>query len=194
MLQAPSGDAWISSRFQILTERPPGLHSKLDRYTSIRGAGLTDGGVGALLPDYFSILANDLASIEPSRKKLHSEDEDRLDRHCYVLALLDELFRGGYHIRSPLYDVPSETPPHGLLELGAAWSEDLGALYHLFWNEHRSMFDLPVSTNPHFAGSAAIGGADADLIIDNQLIEIKTTNQADIATRDCVAADRLPTP
>ena len=130
--------------------------------------------IGGLLPEYFSTLSHDLDRIEPEGKRLLPEDEELLDRHCYVPALLDELFRGGYHIRSPLYDIPPKTPPHGLLELGSIWSEDLAALYGLFWDKHRSLFDLAVTTNPHFAGSAAIGGADADLIIDNQLIEVKT--------------------
>ena len=52
-------------------------------------------------------------------------------------------------------------------------------------DNHRSLFDLPVTTNPHFAGSAAIDGADADLIVDHQLIEIKTTVKATLG-RDWV--------
>ena len=36
-------------------------------------------------------------------------------------------------------------------------------------------FDRPHVLNPTFAGSAYVGGADADLILDRRLIEIKTT-------------------
>lgn len=165
----PKGPFVLRPRFQILDERPSDLN--LELLAALRGVPPSGVEIGGLLPEYFLTLSHDLDRIEPEGKRLQPEDEELLDRHCYVLALLDELFRGGYHIRSPLYD----TPPHGLLELGANWSQDLATLYGLFWDKHRSLFDLPVTTNPHFAGSAAIGGADADLIIDNQLIDIKTT-------------------
>ena len=172
-IAGPKGPFVLRPTLQILNERPPELD--LELMAAIRGIRLPDIGVGVHLPEYFSMLTDDLTRLEPEGKRLQPEDEDLLDRHCYVLALLDELFRGGYHIRSPLYDTPPRSPPHALLELGAPWSQDLAALYQLFWDKHRSLFDLPVVTNPHFAGSAAIGGADADLIIDHQLIEVKTT-------------------
>ena len=172
-IAGPKGPFVLRPTFQILDERPSDLN--LEQIAAIRGIRLLDLRVGVLLPEYFSTLDDDLARLAPTAKRLQPEDEDLMDRHCYVLALLDELFRGGYRIRSPLYNTPPKTPPQSLLELGANWSQDLAALYGLFWDKHRSLFDLPVTTNPYFAGSAAIGGADADLIIDHQLIEIKTT-------------------
>ena len=36
----------------------------------------------------------------------------------------------------------------------------------------------PVALNPTFVGSRYVGGADADLILDRRLIEIKTTTHA----------------
>ena len=174
-IAGPKGPFVLRPTLEILNERPPDLDLDLKLFAAIRGIRLPDIGVGVLLPEYFSMLTDDLARLAPSAKRLQPEDEDLLDRHCYVLGLLDELFRGGYHIRSPLYDTPPKTPPHDLLELGVPWSQDLAALYQLFWEKHRSLFDLAAITNPHFAGSAAIGGADADLIVDHQLIEVKTT-------------------
>ena len=80
---------------------------------------------------------------------------------------------------------PQTASPQGLFELGANWSEDLATLYGFFWNKHRSLFDLPVTTNPHFVESAAIGGADADLIIDHQLIDTKTSIKTTLAEIGC---------
>ena len=172
-IAGPNGPFVHQPTLGILTERPPDLD--LEMYATVRGVPPRGVEIGGLLPEYFSMLTEDMNRLEPAGKKLRPEDEILLDRHCYVLALLDELFRGGYRIHSPLYDTPRATQAHSLLELGANWSQDLAALYELFRNRHHSLFNLPVVTNPDFAGSAAIGGADADLIVDHQLIEIKTT-------------------
>ncbi len=172
-IAGPKGPFVYQPRLGAVDQRPPDLDVEL--MAAVRGIRSADIGVGVLLPNYFSILTNDLSRIEPAGKELEPEDENLLDRHCYLLALLDELFRGGYHIRSPLFRVAPTALPQALLDLGAPWSEDLATLYQLFWDKHRSLLDLPATTNPHFAGSAPIGGADGDLIVDHQLIEIKTT-------------------
>ncbi len=111
-IAGPKGPFVLRARLQILNERPPDLN--LELAAAVRRVPPSGVKIGVLLPEYFSMLTDDLARLEPSGKRLGPEDEDLLDRHCYVLALLDELFRGGYHIRSPLYDTPPKTPPHGL--------------------------------------------------------------------------------
>jgi hypothetical protein len=58
---------------------------------------------------------------------------------------------------------------------GHEWVEDVCQLSWLFYDQYTEILTHPVVLNPTFAGSRDIGGADADLIVDNCLIDIKAT-------------------
>lgn len=67
-----------------------------------------------------------------------------------------------------------------LLALGSAPAiDDLCALSQLFSENHGELIERTALLNPTFAGSVDIGGADADLIVENCLIELKTTKKPD---------------
>jgi hypothetical protein len=112
----------------------------------------------------------------PETRRLSISDERELARFCYVLALFEEFYRAGVQIRSPLYAVSSGVAVDRLLAIATpACVEDLPSLSCLFQERCGLLLDRPSVLNPTFVGSLSIGGADADLIVDGCLLEIKTT-------------------
>jgi len=58
----------------------------------------------------------------------------------------------------------------------ADWITDMSGLSEAFIAKHEKLTGLPnVVVSPTFAGSALVGGTDADLAIDGLLVEIRTT-------------------
>lgn len=71
------------------------------------------------------------------------------------------------------------TVKHSVEELLAltqdAWIDDLSALFTLFFDRYASLLSKPSILNPTFAGSIDIGGADADIVVEGCLIDMKTS-------------------
>ncbi|HEU5378838.1 MAG TPA: hypothetical protein VFV38_25725, partial [Ktedonobacteraceae bacterium] len=63
------------------------------------------------------------------------------------------------------------------------WIDDLCNLSWLFYHTHAHLLSRPHLLNPTFAGSTDVGGADADMIVDGCLIDIKTTKQSKVDPR-----------
>ena len=118
-----------------------------------------------------------MANLKPAGRKLQQPDEDLLLRHCCVLAYLDGFYRPGSYPTSPLLSPdPSIKSVNDLLSLPSADTiEDLRLLSWGFFDEFQSMLSKEVIANPTFEGSRLVGGADADLIIEHCLLDIKTT-------------------
>ncbi len=55
------------------------------------------------------------------------------------------------------------------------WLDDLSQLFRLFYERYHHLLLLPHHLNPTFTGSHDVGGADADLVVDGCLIDIKTS-------------------
>ena len=53
----------------------------------------------------------------------------------------------------------------------------------LFYDNYHHLLSLPFIPNPTFVGSDDIGGADADIIVDGCLIEMKASIQPKIDTQ-----------
>lgn len=172
-LVAATGMSLVDTRRRIETRRTV-TEAFLELYGSPPAAAAP---VADLLLDFRERLAAFLTEVAPARGPLDDEAEQVLCRYCYVLAWFDEPFRAGFLINSPLYTLPSGATVDDLLALpDQIWIEDLVALSRLF--AQKSFADFApgqVILNPSFAGSTEIGGADADLIADGCLIEIKTT-------------------
>src|SRR5207244_6201285 len=88
-------------------------------------------------------------------------------------------FRGGahlYNLNSVLWTIDEkETDPEVLLRLAKPeWIEDLVSLSHGFRDSQRDLLKQDATLNPKFDGSRDVGGADADLIVNRCLIDIKT--------------------
>jgi hypothetical protein len=64
-----------------------------------------------------------------------------------------------------------------------AWILDICSLSEAFYDKFGSLADGQVVLNPTFDGSVDIGGADADLIVDGCLIDIKTVRTTGLQSR-----------
>ena len=124
---------------------------------------------------FFQALDQLLADIDPVGRVLDAVSEERLDRVCAVLALFEEVFRAGpVRPTSPLASLPIRASADEVLALiPRSWTDEISAVCLRLFSE------LPLNgtavLNPRFALGAAIGGADADLLLDRCLIEIKST-------------------
>ncbi len=114
------------------------------------------------------------AVLEPSA-------EDRLIRSCYVSALFEEILRSGRVSESTsLGGATSSTTLEGLLESVPDYAvRDIAAVTALATSGLGPYRDATtpdqVVTGPNFAGSRSVGGADADLIIDGLLLDLKAS-------------------
>ncbi len=122
--------------------------------------------------EFFEALDLTLKSIIVPGRRLDDQDEQMIARYCYALALYEEYYRSGYinpRLESAAHvsDLLSIAPPIVL--------DDLTALSHAFYDNFASWLSLPAVLNPKFDGSRDVGGADADLIVASDLIDIKTT-------------------
>ncbi len=150
--------------------------------TLIRMYAASVGGIPELPNsfDFFSNLDAFLLEVRPEGRRLFKTDEDKLNRYCYILALYDQLFRAGPTINSPLYGRPIEGAEELLTIPSSEAVNDMRVLSWKFYDDFQHLFSLPFVLNPTFEGSVKIGGADADLIVDGTLIDIKTTKKREI--------------
>ncbi len=129
-----------------------------------------------LILSFFDRLDATLQAVQPVGRLLEPEIERLLARFCYVLALFEEVYRSGLSEDSPLL-VP--TPKASVDELLAisegGWIDDLCALSTVFYDNYHHLLTQPHVLNPTFSGSRDVGGADADLVVDGCLIDIKTS-------------------
>lgn len=118
--------------------------------------------------------------------RLARSDEAVLCRYCYVLALFEQLYRAGLQVRSPLYQLGPDASLQRVLALADdAAIQDLCQLSWAFYDTQKDLLmSNAITLNPVFQGSFAIGGADADLILDRCLIELKTTVDPKRGLRD----------
>jgi len=130
---------------------------------------------------FFDSLNTTLHTIQPIGRRLEQDEERVLARYCFVLALFEEVFRTNRY-RDSLLLMPA--PRKSLDELLAisedAWIDDLSALSTLFYDNYHHLLTQPHVLNPKFSGSPDVGGADADLVVDGCLIDIKTSISAQI--------------
>jgi len=129
---------------------------------------------------FFAAFARFLERHPPAQRLLPAPEELRLARYCYVLGLYDEVFRIGYvWPKSYLARLPGEATAKEVLAVVP--DERVRDIARLSWGCHEALHDYftrPIVLNPNFAGSQYVEGADADLILDHRLVEIKTTVDA----------------
>jgi len=131
-----------------------------------------------LFASFFERLDAQLTNSSPVRRRLDWVSEACLARYCLVLALFEQLYRAGPERcrNSPLFAPdPKSTAAELLWIPQETVIEDLCTLSFLFFDRHSKLLRKPSALNPVFAGSADVDGADADLLVDNCLVEIKTT-------------------
>ena len=145
-----------------------------------------------VLPDDFLPLADEYIDFfhrlealtkgnPPIARRLSIAEEDELNRYCFVLALMEQVFRTG---RLDFVLRPGEFSDADSL-IGLAESnclDDLRELSWEFYDRFNRLLPLPHAVNPNFDGSRDIGGADADMIVDGVLLDIKTTIKREIGS------------
>jgi hypothetical protein len=131
----------------------------------------------AMMEDFFTDLDTFAERTQPWRTRLDPEDDWLLARYCVVLALLESVYRIG-QVRFDL----APARKGGLLALVSDLAaEDVMNLGRLAAGTLRELTRTPqvYIPNPTFAGSAEVGGADADFILADSLWELKTTKNLD---------------
>lgn len=157
------------------------------------GAGLDEDSAviqGSICQEFFSCLDNLTQSLQPQGRRLATEEEDQLNRFCIILGLFEPLARQlllpsrsqsiPSHLLGPLAD-REFTSVNELLDIVEL--DRLADMRELSWAFHDQcshLLSLPHTLNPTFEGSSDVGGADADLIVDGTLIDIKTTIKPEI--------------
>ena len=139
-------------------------------------SSLGDPDLSHLAPAaFFQALGPLLAELQPVGRALDTTSEERLDRACAVLALFEEVFRTGrIWPTSPLRSLPMESSAEAVLALiPRSWTYDIAAVCT------RLFAEVPLTghaiLNPTFKSSRDVGGADADLVLERCLLEIKAT-------------------
>jgi hypothetical protein len=142
------------------------------------------------LARFFSNLDEMTEQCSPAGCQLGDEEERLLDTYCVVLAQLESVYRtrGEWVPQLPLLKTGSARPQDEPL-LALAPTSAVEDVVNLSRSTDAAFGDLigPVVSgaltyhpNPVFAGSHAIGGADADFIIEGTIFELKTTKSFNI--------------
>jgi len=136
-------------------------------------------------PTLFQEIAERCATLAPSRRRLDRSDWLQLCRLCLLLAWLERAGRVPFAAPTVLARVGSTV---GLENWSKALVrredlEDLDQLGRAALEDHADLRDhRQLVANPTFALSAAIGGADADLIADATLLDFKSTATTRVVT------------
>jgi len=148
-----------------------------DRFLALPRAPLASAApIIGLIDEFERELSAVLAELAPVGRALDDGQEQLLCRYCYLLGLFEELYRAGLRINSPLFSLERGATLDDALALAPqVWVDDLCALARLLSSHLPELAHEPLFLNPTFAGSGAIGGADADLISAGCLFDVKTT-------------------
>ena len=129
-----------------------------------------------------------VARLSPVGRRLDSQEENELNRYCWVLAVFDSHFRmgSGRGYKTPIDALGPSPGVDALLALAPpAGLEDLaGLMARLHASELAGLVGQPAHLNPTFAGSGLVGGADADLVVDGLLVDVKTTQYTAMPKRE----------
>ncbi|MFJ9460929.1 UvrD-helicase domain-containing protein [Kitasatospora sp. NPDC101447] len=179
----------IDYRLRLSLGRPLGEAVEL----GVRSAGLGQRLVGAPADDARMALhaagLELLAKVDDHLARPAVPDDERLSQLCFVAAHFEAVFRSGQFRRNnPLAGATGTTtldrlcadvPPYAV--------EDLRRQMELAEGPFKAFRSLPSEDRvcgPVFAGSADIGGADADFILDGLLLDCKATTRPQRLGRD----------
>jgi hypothetical protein len=163
----------IDPEHPALWRSVPGSGMSVQRSVDPLTPGLPPNPVSA----FFARLSDRVPTIGPVGRPVDDVDEREISRYCFALGLFEEVFRTGAVAPGSLLNAlgPTTTVDDFLEAIPNDWIEDLAQLAVLFLDVFRDRLGRAAVLNPVFAQSRAVGGADADLISDGMLLEIKTT-------------------
>lgn len=134
-----------------------------------------------LTDSFFYDLENFTNQCQPVARRLSTVEENALNRYCIVLALFEQVRRaGGLSYNSPLAKEPFNEVNALLSVAEPLWLDDMRRLSWRFYDGFSHLLELSHILNPIFDGSPDVGGADADLIVDGTLIDIKTSVKPEV--------------
>lgn len=136
-----------------------------------------------LILEFFQNLDAMLEDVQPAGRKLNRDDESLLNRYCVVLALFEQCVRRMPSVGWDLFTIKPSSADDLVQFPHSDWIDDLCAMSELFYNQTGGKFTEDAVLNPTFDGSAYVGGADADVILDSCLIDFKTTINSKIEGR-----------
>ena len=161
-------------------------------FVAWKGAALLrrlDPSTEVPLARFFSNLDTVVSKLSPAGRQLEADEERLLSTYCVVLAQIESVYRTGGrwvpHLPAsgtgrarpdaePLLQLTPEATVEDVVNLSRSASDAMSPLIPYVANG-----SLPYHPNPVFAGSSAIGGADADFIIATTIFELKTTKTLD---------------
>lgn len=159
-----------------------------DHRVARRGAERLSEFMGSAgLPRAYEELEERLAALRKREPVNRGESvfEHELGALCVALALYEEVFRMGGIDRSPLGILGVLAELDDILSLATATTRaDLAALAGQLLATQGALLGSEVVANPTFAGSAFLGGVDADLIAGRRLLDIKTVTTTQIERDD----------
>jgi hypothetical protein len=121
-------------------------------------------------------------------ESLSSAQSEEVVRHGLLLATLVGVARSPNaraHVAERLAGASASLDDYARRLWTAADEEDLRGLMPAVLNDHRSIrASRRIAVNPTFMLSAALGGADADLVADRVLWDYKATGQTRIVRRE----------
>lgn len=130
----------------------------------------------SLLEEFWARFCEFLDAANPVRQRLSASLEQRFARYCFLLAKYEAFYRSG--IIDDIFQARRYSNVNELLEVVPDnVVTDLTALSYAFYEHGLALFppDVSIESNPEFAGSADVGGADGDFITGTCLVDIKTT-------------------
>ena len=128
-----------------------------------------------LISEFFDQLQTLLEELQPAGRQMESDNEAMICRYCIVLALFEQIFRSGPHPESLLFKADLSSVEDLLHLSNFHWIEDLSAQSNLFYDNFMDRLSSKYVLNPTFDGSQDVGGADADIILEDCLIDFKAT-------------------
>ncbi len=157
-------------------------------------AGAIESTANGLRVALADLISQDRPSDRAREIPLGAGAEECLLRICYALAWFEEVYRTGrIWPGTPLGDADSSLSALQLLAAVPAYAvADLEAQVHLAADRLASLRaacrEGQVRLAPVFAGSDDVGGADADMIIGDLLLEVKARANATIMREDVYQA------
>jgi hypothetical protein len=130
-----------------------------------------------------------VAKLKPSQRTLDSEQWSELCRLVVILARFEQYFRAGPavlpYLAEPLTTHGNDLDELALSLVSESSMRDLETLGRVTVEDHLGIREAAaLDIGPTFAQSSVLGGADADLIYDGTLVDLKSTSQARIMGRD----------
>jgi hypothetical protein len=164
----------------------------LDETVATTGARLLDrplSGMHPLPSEVERRVVERVRGLGPSRGTLAGAGWDEFLRLCCVLARFEQIYRAGpavvQHVVGPLVEHAEDLDGLGRAVVSAPTLSDLDGLGRATLEDLTHLRKARrLDIGPTFAQSLALGGADADLIYDETLAELKSSGGARIVGRN----------